>query len=786
MLLSACVIARNEAERIARCIGSVLPAVDEVVVYDTGSTDDTPGVASAAGATVVTGSWPGSFAEARNAALGHCRGDWVLSIDADEQLVCAEPALLRDRLQRIPEGVLGLQVSIHNRTGSGNDSGYLHTADRLFRRRSCRWKGRLHEQLVDAVDGTFPPVQPVEEVSLTHDGYLHQVEMDRGKAARNLELARAEVHDPSFGDRGLALVWLGRALWAADQPEEALTVLLEGSRTTSNPRSRRQGLESAARISLRLGRLDQAEEAIAGLRAASERQVVADILDAGLCLARRRPQRALELLERSGATDGPVTDDEGRGYSPGQLLEWRGAALVGSGRPGEAADMIVRSWKANGNLDADLDLLVEAIELAGRSLDEIAAAVTGPSLPGTVAAALRLPPARAERVLQALWSAFEDRADQAVTVLAGAAMLGRILAPPVAGVWSGRLRLRGLDALCPLRSLVSDPTVPPARRLEAASELTGRFEETGPAGQLAGMNSTGAAPQVSWKSRPAAPPELSVVFLAMGGAEHVLGCLQALAPTLPEDRSFEVIAVDPGSRDATAMVLESLDGDVAVVRTPAEVGAVRARNLGIAEARGSVVVIVDASARPRPGWVEGLLSALSCDDTIGAAGPVLSGPEGKIFSAGAAVDPIGDTAEPAAGLAVRPWGSPVTGPRVDWHHQGRSTGPPGPDPVRVDALDPAVVAVRRQALERVGGFDEGYWEGGETIDLCFALRAHGYAVVCAPASRVVISGHRHPGAGPWCGAWPGAGLPPLEQSAGPRLQYDLNRTRFATRWGRPG
>ncbi len=93
MLLSACVIAKDEAASLPRCLGSVKDLVDEVVVCDTGSTDDTVAVAEAAGARVVRGTWPGSFAEARNAALAHCQGTWVLAIDADEEAVADGPRL---------------------------------------------------------------------------------------------------------------------------------------------------------------------------------------------------------------------------------------------------------------------------------------------------------------------------------------------------------------------------------------------------------------------------------------------------------------------------------------------------------------------------------------------------------------------------------------------------------------------------------------------------------------------------------------------------------------------
>jgi glycosyltransferase involved in cell wall biosynthesis len=73
-----------------RVSGSVLRSVqgfaDEMVVVDTGSTDATVAIAEAAGARVEQIPWPGDFAPARNQALEFLNGDWVLVLDADEQL----------------------------------------------------------------------------------------------------------------------------------------------------------------------------------------------------------------------------------------------------------------------------------------------------------------------------------------------------------------------------------------------------------------------------------------------------------------------------------------------------------------------------------------------------------------------------------------------------------------------------------------------------------------------------------------------------------------------------
>ena len=85
-MLSFSMIVRNEEARLAGCLASVRDLADEMVVVDTGSTDATIAVAEAAGARVEQVEWPGDFAPARNTALTFLNGDWVLVLDADEQL----------------------------------------------------------------------------------------------------------------------------------------------------------------------------------------------------------------------------------------------------------------------------------------------------------------------------------------------------------------------------------------------------------------------------------------------------------------------------------------------------------------------------------------------------------------------------------------------------------------------------------------------------------------------------------------------------------------------------
>src|SRR3954468_3936428 len=78
--LAATMIVRNEARCLARCLDSVRPWVDRIIVLDTGSTDATRDIAAAAGAEVHQIAWPNSFALARNHALSLSNADWNLVI----------------------------------------------------------------------------------------------------------------------------------------------------------------------------------------------------------------------------------------------------------------------------------------------------------------------------------------------------------------------------------------------------------------------------------------------------------------------------------------------------------------------------------------------------------------------------------------------------------------------------------------------------------------------------------------------------------------------------------
>ena len=80
-------IVKNEKHNLPRCLDSAKPYVDEIIVVDTGSVDGTPEIAAEYGAKVSYFEWCDDFAAARNYAISQISGDWILMLDADEELV---------------------------------------------------------------------------------------------------------------------------------------------------------------------------------------------------------------------------------------------------------------------------------------------------------------------------------------------------------------------------------------------------------------------------------------------------------------------------------------------------------------------------------------------------------------------------------------------------------------------------------------------------------------------------------------------------------------------------
>jgi glycosyltransferase involved in cell wall biosynthesis len=111
MSISVCIITRNEEANLSRTLASVRWA-NEIIVVDSGSTDRTCEIARGFGAKVYVEEWKG-FAAQKNSALNKATGDWILALDADEE-VTEELAQAIQRITRTPEAKNGYQIARRN------------------------------------------------------------------------------------------------------------------------------------------------------------------------------------------------------------------------------------------------------------------------------------------------------------------------------------------------------------------------------------------------------------------------------------------------------------------------------------------------------------------------------------------------------------------------------------------------------------------------------------------------------------------------------------------------
>src|SRR5690625_1920531 len=104
--ISLCMIVRNEEDHIEQALQSVKGLVDEIIIVDTGSTDQTRVICEKFNATVVRVPWTGDFAEARNESIQHATKDWILYLDADETLDKRSHKTIRQRIKKTTATVL--------------------------------------------------------------------------------------------------------------------------------------------------------------------------------------------------------------------------------------------------------------------------------------------------------------------------------------------------------------------------------------------------------------------------------------------------------------------------------------------------------------------------------------------------------------------------------------------------------------------------------------------------------------------------------------------------------
>lgn len=186
-------IVRNEARLLPDCLASARGVWDELVVVDTGSTDETVQIAERFGAKVARIEWADDFAAARNTALDLASGEWVLTLDADERVSTS----LRGQLRAIVADptVGAATVLVQNRLAHGGRR--VSRLLRLFRRDfGIRFTHRIHEDVTASVAKYLHRTGTCLAAlsgTLEHLGYQRNIMVEREKKARDVALLKAAL-----------------------------------------------------------------------------------------------------------------------------------------------------------------------------------------------------------------------------------------------------------------------------------------------------------------------------------------------------------------------------------------------------------------------------------------------------------------------------------------------------------------------------------------------------------------------------------------------------------------
>ena len=232
--LSVVILARDAAPFIAATIASAKAIAQEVIVCDTGSNDDTAGQALFAGAKVIHQPWQENFSAARNAAMAHATGKWILWLDAGESLAEEESAQLVEFLTTQADDntaywmFVAVPVEGHNVGGEQVARVRLHP-----RRTNLKFTGRVRETLLPSLTELGIGVEGLR-LHIQRGPREHDSQVKQARAERNINLAEKEMMET--GPRPELWNTLGEAYQVLGRFEESSACYRQG-RIAASPKS---------------------------------------------------------------------------------------------------------------------------------------------------------------------------------------------------------------------------------------------------------------------------------------------------------------------------------------------------------------------------------------------------------------------------------------------------------------------------------------------------------------------------------------------------------------------
>lgn len=253
--ISACMIVKNEEKALPDCLKSIRDHVGEIIVVDTGSADNTVHIADSFEARVFHHPWEDHFSKHRNQSIEYARGEWILIIDADEELIVPRDLPLSEVIQ-VADDIDALTFMVECPFGA-NGATACNNSIRLFRNhRGIHYEGRVHNYLVGIEKATFTTVR------IFHHGFDLDRPTMRRKFERTTSLLKKDLAENPENPRPhhfLAASYLSEGMYreAAKEAQEAMKLYEKENQFSHNYL---WSLYMAASAHLGLGDVQMAEE----------------------------------------------------------------------------------------------------------------------------------------------------------------------------------------------------------------------------------------------------------------------------------------------------------------------------------------------------------------------------------------------------------------------------------------------------------------------------------------------------------------------------------------------
>ncbi len=218
--IALCMIVKDEAKNIERCLNSVVDFVNEIIIVDTGSTDETLDIAKKFKANIIHYVWNNDFSVPRNIAIDNSKSDWILFLDADEELSPGSINLFLNSTASSVYDAYTLKIINILEEDSFNKYDILPLTRFFKNRKGYRYKGIIHEQIRESILMNGGVVEN-SEICIIHHGYR---ELNANKIERNSALLKIAV-DLEPGNP-YYMYQLGITLFSKEDNKEAIDYLL--------------------------------------------------------------------------------------------------------------------------------------------------------------------------------------------------------------------------------------------------------------------------------------------------------------------------------------------------------------------------------------------------------------------------------------------------------------------------------------------------------------------------------------------------------------------------------